>query len=75
MINTPPIKKQILAEKKHIIRNYQNLLDVYNQWIEQNPDMGNPLNNDMLDQFAELEKKQWNPTSLALAISAEQNSR
>jgi hypothetical protein len=39
IITPPPIKKQILAEKKHIIRNYQNLLDVYNQWIEQNPDM------------------------------------
>jgi len=75
MINPPPIKKQILAEKKHIIRNYQNLLDVYNQWIKQNPDMGNPLDNDMLDRFAELEKTQWDPTNLALSLSAEQNSR
>jgi hypothetical protein len=50
MINTPPIKKQILAEKKHIIRNYQNLLDVYNQWIEQNHPFKNN-NSQILNQL------------------------
>ena len=71
MVGPPPIKKQILAEKKHIIRNYQNLLTVYNQWVEKNPDIGNPLTDNILDQFADLEKKQWNPVNLALAVSAE----
>jgi hypothetical protein len=75
MINPPPIKKQTLAEKKHIIKNYQHLLTVYNQWIEHNPDMGRPLTNDTLDQFANVEKIRWTPSSSGLVVSAEQNSR
>jgi hypothetical protein len=75
MISAPPIKKQTLAEKKHTIKNYQHLLKVYNLWIEHNPDMGQPLTNDTLDQFANIEKIRWTPSSSGLVVSAEQNSR
>lgn len=75
LVSVPPIKKQTLAEKKHIVKNYQHLLDVYNQWIEQNPGMGRPLENSTLDQFAELERARWNPASSALAVSAEPKNR
>jgi hypothetical protein len=61
MISPPPIKKQTLAEKKHIVRNYQHLLDVYNQWIQQYPDLGQPLVNPDLDLFAQREQQQWRP--------------
>jgi hypothetical protein len=74
IVSHPPIKKQTLAEKKHIIKNYQHLLDVYNQWIEQNPDLGRPLDNDTLDKFADLERSRWNPVTSTVALSAEQNS-
>jgi len=69
IVSDPPIKKQTLAEKKHIIKNYQHLLTVYNQWIEQNPDLGRPLDNDTLDQFADLERARWNPATTAIAVS------
>jgi hypothetical protein len=69
LVSYPPIKKQTLAEKKHLIKNYQHLLDVYNQWIEQNPNLGHALSNDTLDQFADLERARWNPTSSAVALS------
>lgn len=72
MISHPPIKKQTLAEKKHLIRNYQHLLTVYNQWILQNPDLGKPLDNDTLDQFADLERAQWNPVTSAVALADQQ---
>jgi hypothetical protein len=71
IISQPPIKKQTLAEKKHMVRNYQHLLQVYNQWIEENPDMGRPLSNDTLDQFAAAERARWNPTNSAVALSAQ----
>lgn len=74
LVSLPPIKKQILAEKKYMIKNYQHLLKVYNRWIEQNPEMGRPLDNDTLDRFAELEKTKWNPVSAELAISDQQNT-
>ena len=68
MINAPPIKKQTLAEKKHIVRNYQHLLQIYNQWIEHNPDMGQPLDNTTLDQFADIETARWTPTTSAMTV-------
>jgi hypothetical protein len=72
IINNPPIKKQTLAEKKHIIQNYQQLLDVYNQWIGKNPDMGNPLDNDVLNKFADLETARWQPSSSNIDVFVEQ---
>jgi hypothetical protein len=75
MISHPPIKKQTLAEKKHLIKNYQYLLNVYNQWIQQNPDLGKPLDNDTLDRFADIESTRWSPvTSSVVAISGQQNT-
>jgi hypothetical protein len=72
MISSPPIKKQTLAEKKHIIKNYSQLLDVYNQWIQVNPDMGLALEESTLDQFAQAERDRWNPTSSNVVLSVEQ---
>jgi len=74
LVSAPPIKKQTLAEKKHIVRNYQHLLDVYNQWIEQNPELGQPLTDQVLDQFADIEKSRWNPVTSAVALSSAQSS-
>jgi hypothetical protein len=62
MISAPPIKKQTLAEKKHIIQNYKHLLDVYNQWVKLNPDIASPLDTESLDQFAQIERARWDPS-------------
>jgi hypothetical protein len=72
IISKPPIKKQTLAEKKHMIRNYQQLLNVYNQWIEKNPSMGNPLDNDILNKFADLETARWQPSGSNIDVFDEQ---
>jgi hypothetical protein len=72
---TPPIKKQTLAEKKHIVKNFQHLLTVYNQWIEKNPNMGNALDADTLDHFAMQERKQWSPVNSTAVVSAEQKKQ
>lgn len=74
LINHPPIKKQTLAEKKHMIRNYQHLLDVYNLWIQQHPDLGRPLDNSTLDQFADAERVRWNPVTSAVALVDQQKT-
>jgi tetratricopeptide (TPR) repeat protein len=72
IINPPPVKKQTLAEKKHIIKNYNHLLEVYNQWIRLNPDIGLPLEESTLDQFAQAERARWIPSSSSIALPAEQ---
>jgi hypothetical protein len=74
IFSQPPIKKQTLAEKKHIVRNYSHLLDVYNQWIAQNPDLGRPLDDDTLDQFADAERARWNPATTAIAVCDQPNT-
>ena len=61
IITPPPIKKQTLAEKKHIIKNFEQCLEVYNQWVEMNPMVGNPVESDTLDSFATTERDCWKP--------------
>ena len=68
IISPPPVKKQTLAEKKHIIKNYNYLLTVYNQWIVLNPDIGLPLEESTLDQFAQAERDRWNPIRADVAL-------
>ena len=72
IISPPPVKKQTLAEKKHIIKNYNYLLTVYNQWIVLNPDIGLPLEESTLNQFAQAERDRWIPVSSSIALPAEQ---
>jgi hypothetical protein len=73
IFTAPPIKKQTFAEKKHMIRNYQNLLSVYNQWIEKDPSMGTVLTDDMLDRFSQIETDHWNPAKSAVALPDQQS--
>jgi hypothetical protein len=68
IINPPPVKKQTLAEKKHIIKNYNHLLEIYNQWIVLNPDIGLPLEESTLDQFAQAERDRWDPVRSDVAL-------
>lgn len=62
IVSAPPIKKQTLAEKKHMIKNYNHLLDVYNKWITNNPTVGNPINESVLDTMINMERQMWRPT-------------
>ena len=68
IMGPPPVKKQTLAEKKHIIKNYNHLLEIYNQWIVLNPNIGLALEESTLDQFAQAEKDRWNPVSSSVAL-------
>lgn len=61
MINPPPVKKQTMKEKRFLIKNFDQLLDVYNRWIELNPDMGKPIDNFVIDKFIGVEQQYWDP--------------
>ena len=74
LIGHPPIKKQTLAEKKHIIKNYNYLLEVYNQWILANPEIGSPLDSSVLENFAKVEQDRWNPSKTKTALSVQQKN-
>ena len=45
IINGPPIKKQTLSEKQKTIRNFEQLIEIYNNWALQHPDVASILSN------------------------------
>jgi hypothetical protein len=69
MISPPPIQKQTLAEKKYIIKNFEQCLEVYNQWIDRNPAIGNPIDSKVLDSFAGAERQRWKPNIISANLA------
>jgi hypothetical protein len=59
MPTTIPIKKQTLAAKKFMIKNFEQCLSVYNQWIEQNSSFGKPIHIDDLADVMTKEQQHW----------------
>jgi hypothetical protein len=60
LVTNPPIKKQTLAEKKLIVKNFDQCVEVYNNWIQQNPSIGSMVTSDQLLLDSETEQKFWN---------------
>lgn len=60
IISGPPIKKQTLAEKRKIIKNYQELVTVYNTWAENNQDIAAPIAEGDMDKHDHRETAFWN---------------
>jgi hypothetical protein len=54
-----PIKKQQLVEKKLIIKNFNECLNAYNTWIEQNPDLGSVISESDLSELIKIENSFW----------------
>lgn len=60
MVSGPPIKKQTLDDKHQIIKNFDELVNVYNRWIEQNPGIGEPIDSDKIQNQISTESDFWN---------------
>jgi hypothetical protein len=60
IVSGPPIKKQTLDDKHQIIKNFDQLITVYNQWIEQNPGIGEPIDRDKIQNQISTESNFWN---------------
>jgi hypothetical protein len=43
IISGPPIKKQTLAEKAKIIKNFDQLTEIYNHWTTNNTSVATPI--------------------------------
>lgn len=70
MISSPPIKKQTLAEKKYIVKNFEQCLEVYNYWIGMNPTVGNSVGMDLMDSFAATERNNWKPDLIVNSVES-----
>lgn len=58
-----PIKKQTLAGKKAMVKNWKQCIDVYNQWITQNPDLGSIITDEIENTLIANENQLWSPKS------------
>lgn len=57
---TVPIKKQKLNEKKFIIENFNECLDAYNLWIDENPQLGKKITDSDINDQINKESQFWN---------------
>ena len=60
IINGPPIKKQTLSEKQKTIRNFEQLIEIYNAWALTHPDTGSPVTDQDLMNKTHTELEFWN---------------
>ena len=61
MVGNIPIKKQTLAEKRFIIKNFDTCLDLYNTWADSNPTIGKQIDNETLEFVTAQEQGIWKP--------------
>lgn len=62
LVSSIPIKKNTFEEKKHLILNFNECVDVYNEWIIKNPYLGNPIDNDKLLLSIDKDNSTWQVT-------------
>jgi hypothetical protein len=59
MTSGPPIKKQTLGDKHRIIKNFDELIKVYNCWIDKNPSIGEPVDDHTMQTQISSESDFW----------------
>ena len=61
LVNGIPIKKQTLAEKQVMVKNFDQCIDVYNSWAMQNPSLAKPIDTNQIEKQKQQEKDFWRP--------------
>jgi hypothetical protein len=60
IVTPPPIKKQTLAEKRYMVKNFEQCVDAYNDWIEKNPGVSEILEISEIERQIKKEYDFWN---------------
>jgi len=68
LVTSVPMKKQTLAEKKFVIRNFDQCLDIYNSWIAKNPGIAEPVTADGLVDSIQAESAFWQPPTATTTL-------
>jgi hypothetical protein len=66
VISGPPIKKQTLAEKAKIVKNFDQLTEIYNQWAINNPDIATPIADQDVSTQVQQENQFWHKSTVDL---------
>lgn len=59
LVSNIPIKKHTFAEKKFIIKNFDECIAVFNNWILENPNLGTPIDDGKLKLSFESDSATW----------------
>lgn len=59
LVTPVPIKKQTLLEKKFMIDNFDQCMDVFNAWAEKNSTIANPINTDDIANSVTKDLQNW----------------
>ena len=71
LIGGLPMKKQTMSEKKHIVKNFNQCVDVYNKWVETHLDIAQPVDLNELQNKADQERKFWQPSAVTTPVLGE----
>jgi hypothetical protein len=66
VISGPPIKKQTLAEKAKIVKNFDQLTETYNQWAVNNPGVATPIVDQDVSNQVQQENQFWHKSTTNL---------
>jgi hypothetical protein len=72
IISGPPIKKQTLTDKKKMINNFDQCVELYNQWVSDNPEVGAKITNGDLFSQISCENNFWNQFTQRLGGTSDQ---
>jgi hypothetical protein len=67
--NGIPIKKQTFDEKMQIVKNLDQILEAYHQWIAANSDFGSIIDAKSLENLTALENNFWEPVKSKTQIN------
>jgi len=70
IISGPPIKKQTLNDKKKIINNFDHCVELYNQWVNNNPEVGTEITNSDLISQESCENNFWNQFTVESTVDS-----
>jgi hypothetical protein len=62
LVSPVPIKKQTLLEKKYMIKNFDQCVDVFNAWALNHPNLATPINSSDITEFIAQDLASWNRT-------------
>jgi hypothetical protein len=62
LVSNIPIKKHTFAEKKFIIKNFNECVEVFNNWIINYPELGSPIDDGKLKLGFESDNSTWQVT-------------
>lgn len=71
LVSPPPIKKQTLQDKIHMIQNYQQCLETYNRWAETHSDIADATSDEQINSQIQEEHGFWRNLEFSSSVRSD----